>query len=167
MPHALVTPFWVAVWLILCVTADWFDKNSGPYYFEQSPMSETTNKKILLVEDEAEVRQFLQTTLEMEGYTVLTAPNGVKLISKIRVDKPHVVLLDIMLPWVDGYELCKAIKAHPEYRRIPVIFVSVRNSEEEIQAGRACGADDYITKPIDIETFLATVRKHAAVNEVG
>jgi DNA-binding response OmpR family regulator len=116
-------------------------------------------KKILLVEDDPEVRQFLQTALEMEGYRVLTAPNGVKLISNIRVDRPDLILLDIMLPWVDGYELCKAIKAHPEYRKIPVIFVSVRNTPDEIKAGLACGADDYIPKPIDIEKFHAAVRR--------
>ena len=116
-------------------------------------------KKILLVEDDPEVRQFLQTALEMEGYSVLTAPNGVKLISNIRVDRPDLILLDIMLPWVDGYELCKAIKAHPEYRKIPVIFVSARNTPDEIKAGLACGADDYIPKPIDLEHFSAVVRR--------
>lgn len=118
--------------------------------------------KILLVDDDADVREFLRTTLTLEGYQVLTAANGIKLISNIRVDRPDLILLDIMLPWVDGYELCKAIKAHPEYRKIPVVFVSVRNSPEDVRTGLACGADDYVTKPIDIDTFLATVRKHLA-----
>jgi DNA-binding response OmpR family regulator len=124
-------------------------------------------KTILLVEDDPEVREFIKTTLEMEHYKVLTAPNGVKLISNIRVDRPDLILLDIMLPWVDGYELCKAIKAHPDYRKIPVIFVSVRSSDQEIRAGIACGADDYIAKPIDIELFLATVRKHLTLGEAA
>jgi DNA-binding response OmpR family regulator len=125
----------------------------------------TSPKKILLVEDDPDIRAFLKTTLEMEDYTVLTAANGIKLISNIRVDRPDLILLDIMLPWVDGYELCKAVKAHPEYRRIPVVFVSVRNSPQEIRAGLACGADDYVTKPIDIDRFLATVRKQLAAAE--
>ncbi len=122
-------------------------------------------KKILLVEDDPDVREFLRATLESEQYDVLTAANGIKLISRIRVDRPDLILLDIMLPWVDGYELCKAIKAHPEYRRIPVVFVSVRNSPEEIEAGLACGANDYVTKPIDIDQFLATIRRHLAEAE--
>lgn len=126
-----------------------------------------TPKKILLVEDEAEVRQFIQAALEMEGYQVLTAPNGVKLISNIRVDRPDLILLDIQLPWVDGYELCKAIKAHPEYRKIPVIFVSIRNRPEDIEAGRACGADDYVTKPIDLEVFLGAIKRLLAAREVA
>jgi DNA-binding response OmpR family regulator len=119
-------------------------------------------KKILLVEDDPDVRDFLRTTLEMEGFQVLTAANGIKLIANIRVDRPDLILLDIMLPWVDGYELCKAVKAHPDYREIPVIFVSVRNSPEDIKAGLACGADDYIAKPIALEPFLAVVHKHLA-----
>lgn len=117
-------------------------------------------QKILLVEDDADVREFIRATLESEGYEVLTAANGIKLISNIRVDRPDLILLDIMLPWVDGYELCKAVKAHPEYRRIPVVFVSVRNSPDEIQAGLSCGADDYVTKPIEIDPFLETIAKH-------
>ena len=129
--------------------------------------AEGLHKKILLVEDDPEVREFLKTTLEMEGYTVLTAPNGVKLISNIRVDRPDVILLDIELPWIDGYELCKAIKSHPEYRKIPVIFVSVRNSPEQIRAGLSCGADDYIPKPIEIDNFLAAVKKQLQRKEVN
>lgn len=124
-------------------------------------------KKILLVEDEAEIRQFIQSALEMEGYQVLTAPNGVKLISNIRVDRPDLILLDIQLPWVDGYELCKAIKAHPEYRKIPVVFVSIRNRPEDIEAGRACGADDYVTKPIDLEHFLGVVKRCINSREIA
>lgn len=126
-----------------------------------------TAAKILLVEDDAEVRELLKTTLETENYTVLTAPNGVKLISNIRIDRPDLILLDVMLPWVDGYELCRAIKAHPDYRKIPVIFVSVRSRPEDIQAGLACGADDYLPKPIDIEQFLGTVRKHLEAKELA
>ena len=123
-------------------------------------MSPSKVSKILLVEDDPDVREFLKTTLEMENFGVLTAANGIKLISNIRVDRPDLILLDIMLPWIDGYELCKAVKAHPEYRKIPVVFVSVRNSAADIRTGLACGADDYITKPIDIDLFLKTIRKH-------
>ncbi len=119
--------------------------------------------KILLVEDNPDVRDFLKATLESDGFQVFTAANGIKLISNIRIEKPDLILLDIELPWVDGFELCKAVKAHPDYRRIPIIFVSVRTREEDIRAGMACGADDYITKPIDIDHFFRTIRKHLPV----
>jgi DNA-binding response OmpR family regulator len=89
---------------------------------------------------------------------VKLAANGLRLISTLRVDRPDVVLLDVMMSWIDGFELCRAIKANPEFRSIPVIFISGRTGDEDVRKGMEAGAIDYFRKPLDIPRLMQRVR---------
>jgi DNA-binding response OmpR family regulator len=95
--------------------------------------------------------------LELEGYVVKLAANGLRLISTLHVDKPDLILLDVMMSWIDGFELCSALKQNPELAPIPVIFISARGSERDIAKGREVGCTDYFTKPLDLKYLVQRV----------
>jgi DNA-binding response OmpR family regulator len=116
-----------------------------------------TAKKVLIVEDDPVVRDLLKLSLESEGYVVLVAPNGIKLMSMISVDHPDALILDIMLPWIDGYELCRTIKSRAELSSIPIIFISAKASRQDIDRGYACGADAYFTKPLELADLSSKI----------
>ena len=101
----------------------------------------------------------LQVALEVEGYDVLLAANGLRLISSLHVDHPDLILMDIMMSWIDGYELCHSVKKNPEFKHIPVIFVSGKKLPSDIKRGYEVGAVDYFTKPIDLDALLARIRE--------
>lgn len=108
-------------------------------------------RKVIIVDDDRETREMLTLALELEGYEVSEAANGLRLISTLHVDKPDAILLDVMMSWIDGFELCRAIKQNREFREIPVVFVSARKTHEDVAQGREAGAADYFTKPLDID----------------
>jgi len=94
--------------------------------------------KVLIVDDDRETREMLTLALELEGYDVEQAANGLRLISSLRVDRPDLILLDVMMSWIDGFELCRSVKKNDELREIPVIFVSARKTRSgEILAAAA------------------------------
>lgn len=93
----------------------------------------------------------LTLAMELEGFEVREAANGLRLISTLEVDRPDAILLDVMMSWIDGFELCRAIKQNADFRDIPVIFVSARKNADDVAAGIAAGAADYFTKPLDVE----------------
>ncbi|HYG66541.1 MAG TPA: response regulator, partial [Anaeromyxobacteraceae bacterium] len=97
--------------------------------------------------------------LELEGFDVSQAANGLRLISAMHVDRPDVILLDVMMSWIDGYELCRAIKKNPTFGDIPVIFVSARKSLEDERSGIEAGAVDYFPKPLDMDRLIARIRE--------
>src|SRR5207248_2312363 len=82
------------------------------------------------------------------------AANGLRLISTLHVDRPDLILLDVMMSWIDGFELCRAVKKNDEFRDIPVIFISAKKTANDIRTGLAAGASDYFSKPIDMERLL-------------
>jgi len=114
--------------------------------------------RIVIVDDDRETREMLKTAFELEGFEILTATNGLRLISTLYVDKPDLVLLDVMMSWIDGFELCRSIKKNDEFKDVPVIFISARKTDEDIETGMACGATDYFTKPLEIDKLIAKVR---------
>jgi DNA-binding response OmpR family regulator len=114
-------------------------------------------KKIIIVDDDRETREMLKMALELEGYDVAQAANGLRLISTLHVDRPDLILLDVMMSWIDGVELCRAVKKNEEFRDIPVVFVSAKKAPADVKAGLAAGATDYFAKPIDIERLLARI----------
>jgi DNA-binding response OmpR family regulator len=116
-------------------------------------------RKVIIVDDDRETREMLTMALEFEGFHVSEAANGLRLISTLHVDRPDVILLDVMMSWIDGFELCRAIKQNPEFRDIPVIFVSARKSPEDVDRGIAAGAADYFTKPLDIDRLAARINE--------
>jgi CheY-like chemotaxis protein len=115
---------------------------------------------VLVVEDHEDTRDMLRIALETEGYAVVSAANGVKLLPLIRNSTPDLILLDIMMPWVDGFELCKAIKANPDLAHIPVFFLSAKINPEDVESGFRVGAAEYISKPVNLEQLFAKIRRY-------
>jgi len=103
--------------------------------------------KILVVDDEIYIVHILDFSLGMEGYEVVTALDGEQAIEKARAEKPDLIVLDIMMPKLDGYETCKILKAEKDTRDIPVILLSAKGRNVDQKIGFEVGADDYITKP--------------------
>ena len=97
--------------------------------------------------------------LELEGYQVTQAANGVKLISSLHVHRPDILLLDVNMSWIDGFELCRAVRRNEQLRSLPVLFVSARKARAVVEAGLASGADGYFTKPLDFEALLGRMRE--------
>ena len=112
-------------------------------------------KKILSVEDEANIRELLRLYLEREGYTVLEAENGVEGIKKWKSDKPDMLLLDVMMPVMDGWEVCREIRAESD---VPIIMLTAKGETADRVSGLEMGADDYIVKPLEMPEVIARVR---------
>ncbi len=115
------------------------------------------NKKVVIVDDDRDTRELLKQSLESRGFSVAEAQSGLRLIRYLHVDRPDVILLDVMMSWIDGFELCRAIKRNPEFREIPICFISGRSDPRDIAEGLACGAAAYFVKPIDTDELLAKV----------
>lgn len=112
-------------------------------------------KKILIVEDEANIRELLRLYLEREGYTVLEAENGVEGIKKWKSDKPDMLLLDVMMPVMDGWAVCREIRAESD---VPIIMLTAKGETADRVSGLEIGADDYIVKPLEMPEVIARVR---------
>jgi DNA-binding response OmpR family regulator len=116
-------------------------------------------RKVAVVDDDRDVRELLEESLSRVGYDVKLAANGLRLISTLHVDRPDLILLDVMMSWIDGFELCKAIKQNSEFKGIPIVFISGRTAPADIERGLECGAVDYFPKPLDMERLLSRVRE--------
>ncbi len=115
------------------------------------------NSKILVVDDEKDILELLQYNLTREGYTVITAPNGLAALEKLS-QNPDLVILDVMMPQIDGFEVCKQIKANEKFKNTPILFLTARTSEADEIRGLNLGASDFIQKPISINKILARVK---------
>jgi two-component system, OmpR family, alkaline phosphatase synthesis response regulator PhoP len=113
---------------------------------------------ILVVDDEKDILELLKYNLEKEGYRVLTAQDGKEALRIVK-QHPHLVVLDIMMPELDGWEVCKAIRRDPATAKIPIVFLTARDSEVDEVVGLELGADDYIVKPVKVRTFIARVKR--------
>ncbi len=116
-------------------------------------------KKVLIVDDEHDIVDLLVFNLQNEGYATAAAYDGAQAIALAHSERPDLILLDIMLPEKDGYEVLRELRGTPETRRIPVIFLTAKDSEIDEVIGLELGADDYIVKPISIRTLLARIKK--------
>ncbi len=114
--------------------------------------------KILIVDDEQDILDLLQFNLKSEGYETLTAIDGEQALNQALMQKPDLIILDIMLPGKDGWEVLKELRRKEETRHIPVIFLTAKDSEIDEVVGLELGADDYIIKPISIRKFIARVK---------
>ena len=112
-------------------------------------------KKILIVEDEANIRELLRLYLEREGYTVIEAENGVEGIKQWKSEKPDMILLDVMMPVMDGWTVCKEIRAESD---APIIMITAKGETADRVSGLEMGADDYIVKPLEMPEVIARVR---------
>jgi len=116
-------------------------------------------KEILIVDDEPSIVVPIQFLMEQQGYSVLVAENGEDALDVIYKYKPDLILLDIMLPRIDGYEVCEIVRLDPRYRDIKIIFLTAKGREVEIAKGLALGADAYITKPFSNTELIAKVKE--------
>ncbi len=130
-------------------------------------MTALRRPKITIVDDDRDTREMLTLALELEGFEVGQAANGLRLISAMHVDRPDVILLDVMMSWIDGFELCRAIKKNPTFSDIPVIFVSARKGPDDERAGLEAGAQDYFTKPLDMDRLIGRIREILAQRGAG
>ncbi|MDQ7055008.1 MAG: response regulator [Persephonella sp.] len=113
---------------------------------------------IYVVEDDEDINELLEYNLRKEGFSVRPFLSSVKALESIRREKPDLVLLDIMLPDIDGLELCKMVKLNPETEDIPIVMITAKGTEIDKIVGLELGADDYITKPFSIREVIARIR---------
>ena len=118
----------------------------------------TRPPKILVVDDQPVNITLMQKKLENERMTVVTARSGADALEMVAIEPPDLILLDVMMPGMDGLEVCHRLKSNDETRAIPIIFLTARNSREGMFEGLAAGAADYITKPVDLDETVARVR---------
>lgn len=115
--------------------------------------------KILIVEDDPDIRELLRFNLEKAGYTLFLAEDGEKVLALARKHSPELILLDLMLPGVDGLEVCRTLKKDPELQRIPIIMVTAKGEEMDRVVGLELGADDYVVKPFSLREVVLRIRK--------
>lgn len=114
--------------------------------------------KILLVDDEPDILEIVGYNLSSEGYQVLTAKNGIDAIAKAKKELPHLIILDVMMPEMDGIEACEKIRKLPELNNAIITFLTARGEDYSQVAGFDAGADDYITKPIKPKLLVSKVK---------
>jgi len=120
--------------------------------------SEASGKQILVVDDDLNLRKIISTNLELAGYDVTAAANGEEALTALEQLQPDLVILDVMMPAMDGYEVARRIRSHPVNARVPIIMLTAKSEVEDKISGFDAGADDYITKPFGPQELLARVK---------
>ena len=116
-------------------------------------------RKVLVIDDEPDLVKAVEIRLEEAGYDVIFAYDGIEGLDKARREKPDLIILDLMLPKMDGYKICALLKKDAKYTKIPVIMFTARAQESDKQMGEEVGADLYITKPFQHEIILAKIKE--------
>ena len=117
-----------------------------------------SQKKILVVDDEVDLVETIRFPLEMEGFNVLVSYNGEDALNQARKEKPDLILLDLMLPKLDGYKVCRLLKFDERYKDIPILMLTAKTQEKDKLLGKETGANEYITKPFDIDELMKKVK---------
>jgi DNA-binding response OmpR family regulator len=120
--------------------------------------NEDSMAKILIAEDERDIRDLIAFTLRFAGYEVFTAGNGEEAVEMTPKINPDLILMDVRMPRMTGYEACRAIKSNADVRDIPVVFLSAKGQESEIQQGLDAGAEDYLLKPFAPDQLTTRVK---------
>ncbi|MDP2981171.1 MAG: response regulator [Candidatus Omnitrophota bacterium] len=116
-------------------------------------------KRILIVDDEEDILSVLKFRLEANNYEALTASDGQEGLNKARTEKPDLIILDLMLPKLDGYKVCRMLKFDESYKAIPIIMFTARVQQKDEELGKEMGADAYVTKPFEPEVLLEKIRQ--------
>ena len=116
------------------------------------------NKKILVVEDDPSAARLVGYALEQEGYRVITASDGLEGLTKAQNEHPDLIVLDVMLPGLDGYDICQQLRQKPETAELPILMLSAKARQEDKDTGFKIGANDYLTKPADPSLIVAKVK---------
>jgi DNA-binding response OmpR family regulator len=114
--------------------------------------------KVVIAEDEPDIRELIRFTLEFAGYEVFAGGNGEEGYELTKREKPDLVMMDVRMPKMTGYEACRKIKADPELKHIPVVFLSAKGQDAEIQSGLEAGAEEYLLKPFAPDQLTERVR---------
>jgi two-component system alkaline phosphatase synthesis response regulator PhoP len=115
--------------------------------------------KVLVVDDEANITQILEFSIASEGFEVITAQNGEEAIERARREQPDLIILDIMMPKIDGYEACRILKANPLTRNIPVVLLTAKGRDIDRRLGYEVGATDYIVKPFSPNKLIERIQR--------
>jgi DNA-binding response OmpR family regulator len=115
--------------------------------------------RILLIDDNRTVFRLLEAIVRIQGYHLLYAENGQQGIVMARQEQPDLILLDVMMPDIDGFKVCQYLKDNADTARIPVLFLTARGAEGDIEAGRRAGADGFMTKPFQTVEVLGQIRR--------
>lgn len=116
------------------------------------------SKKILVVDDETQLVEMVKIRLEAAGYMVVCAYDGQEALEKAKKEKPDLIILDLMLPKMDGYKVCGLLKNDSRYGKIPIIMFTAKAQDEDMVLGRELGADAYMTKPFDPKLLLGKIQ---------
>lgn len=120
--------------------------------------------KILIADDEADIVNLLRLRLEINDYEVATALNGEEALEKIQQDKPDLILLDVAMPKIDGFEVCRRLKENKAYKDIPIFILTARTHAKSKEIGKSLEVDEYITKPFNLKTLVAKVDQKLGKN---
>lgn len=117
-----------------------------------------SKENILVVEDEEDIQELVRYNLAKEGYPVATVDSGEEGLKQARAKRPDLIILDLMLPGMDGLEVCKLLKNEPKTQHIPIVMLTAKGEESDVVSGLELGADDYITKPFSPKVLIARIR---------
>ena len=115
-------------------------------------------EKVLIVDDEEDFAEILSVRLEAGSFIVSVAHDGEEALDKVREDKPDIIILDIMIPKINGFDVCRRLKLDPNYKDIPILMLTAKFQENDIKFGSAMGADAYMTKPFEPGVLLEKMR---------
>jgi len=122
-------------------------------------------KRILAVDDEPKVLAVIKKRLEFAGFEVITATEGLEGLKKARSESPDLIVLDLILPNLSGFQVCRLLKGDNSYKAIPILMLSARSQEKDVNEGMRVGADFYMTKPYDPDAFVAKIQELLAEAE--
>jgi two-component system alkaline phosphatase synthesis response regulator PhoP len=114
--------------------------------------------KVLIVDDEENIRELVKFHIEKEGYLTIEASDGIEALNKVKAENPDLIILDLMLPGIDGLEVCRQLKANKQTSGIPIVMLTAKQEEIDMVLGLELGADDYITKPFSPRALFARVK---------
>ncbi|TFH01540.1 MAG: response regulator [Candidatus Thorarchaeota archaeon] len=125
----------------------------------------SNNKKILVVDDEDLTTELAKTFLEKHGFVVIIASDGEEGLKIAEAEIPDLILLDVMLPIIDGFAVCKKLKESEKFKDTPILMFTAKGLNSDIEKGEAAGADEYIVKPFSGKALVATIRKHLGLDD--
>ena len=126
---------------------------------EMAAKAEEDTKRILIVDDTKDIIKLVKMYLEHYHYEVITAYDGQEGLDKARTDRPDLIILDLMLPKINGYKICGLLKRDKKYAKIPIILFTAKTQEKDIKLGEEVGADTYLTKPFEPEVLLSKIKE--------
>jgi DNA-binding response OmpR family regulator len=117
-------------------------------------------KRVLIADDEPDIVDSIKFSLDLEGIESLEAYNGEDALAKAKKERPDLIVLDIMMPRINGYKVARLLKFDDTYRHIPIIMLTAKAQEKDKKIGEETGADEYITKPFEMDELISTIKRH-------